>query len=241
MPGILVMTALFGASMTGSNLLLEIQTGSHERMLVTPLSRSSLLVGRALKEIVPLVAQAAIIVVVVIAVRLRAAPGRRAWSAWLMLAVFGVGLGALSYALAMAVAGPGLDVLAVQQTLLFPLLLLSGMLLPLDDAPGWMRVLSELNPLTYVVDAERALFAGDVTDTVVLWGLCRPRGWPWWASPSASGPCSEPPPDRRSARGPGFAPSEEGEEPHGDPPITPTTIGKATSYSSWGMWSKFMP
>ena len=54
-PGILVMSALFAASTTGSNLLLEIQTGSHERMLVTPLSRSSLLLGRALKEIVPLV------------------------------------------------------------------------------------------------------------------------------------------------------------------------------------------
>ena len=38
-PGIVVMSCLFGASMTGSNLLYEIQTGSHERMLVTPLRR----------------------------------------------------------------------------------------------------------------------------------------------------------------------------------------------------------
>ena len=48
--------------MTGSNLQLEMQTGSHERMLVAPLGRSSLLVGRALKEIVPMVVQALIIV-----------------------------------------------------------------------------------------------------------------------------------------------------------------------------------
>lgn len=48
--GIIVMSGLLGASMTGSNLLYEMQTGSHERMLVTPLSRSSLLIGRALKE-----------------------------------------------------------------------------------------------------------------------------------------------------------------------------------------------
>ena len=53
-PGIVVMSCLFGTSMTGSNLLLEMQTGSHERMLVTPLSRSALLIGRALKEIVPM-------------------------------------------------------------------------------------------------------------------------------------------------------------------------------------------
>ena len=43
MPAILVMTALFGTSTTGANLLFEFQTGAHERMLVTPLSRSSLL------------------------------------------------------------------------------------------------------------------------------------------------------------------------------------------------------
>ncbi|MGH8882870.1 MAG: ABC transporter permease, partial [Stackebrandtia sp.] len=57
-PGILVMIALTGTSMTGSNLLYEMQTGSHERMTVTPLSRPALLIGRALKEMVPLVVQA---------------------------------------------------------------------------------------------------------------------------------------------------------------------------------------
>ena len=64
-PGIIAMTALMGASMTGSNLTLEINTGSHERLLVSPLSRSSLLVGRALKEVVPMLAQAVLIIAVV--------------------------------------------------------------------------------------------------------------------------------------------------------------------------------
>src|ERR1041384_619947 len=63
-PGIIVMSCLFASSMTGSNLLFEIQTGSHERMLVTPLRRPALLIGRALKEIVPMFAQAALIVAV---------------------------------------------------------------------------------------------------------------------------------------------------------------------------------
>src|SRR5690349_23331595 len=44
LPGVLVMIGLFGTSMTGSNLLYEMQTGSYERALVTPLGRSSLLV-----------------------------------------------------------------------------------------------------------------------------------------------------------------------------------------------------
>ena len=58
----------------------------------------------------------------------------------------------------------------VQQTLLFPLLLLSGMLLPLDGGPGWMQALSKVNPLTYVVDAERVLFAGHLAEASVLYG-----------------------------------------------------------------------
>jgi ABC-2 type transport system permease protein len=55
----------------------------------------------------------------------------------------------------------------VQQTLIFPVLLLAGVLLPLDGAPGWLRFASSLNPLKYVVEAERALFAGTFpVDTV---------------------------------------------------------------------------
>ena len=51
---------------------------------------------------------------------------------------FGVGLGALSYALAVASKGEEWMFWTVQQTLLFPLLLLAGILLPIDGAPGWM-------------------------------------------------------------------------------------------------------
>ncbi len=58
----------------------------------------------------------------------------------------------------------------VQQTLLFPLLLLSGILLPLEFAPGWLQALSRLNPLTYVVEAERALFAGDFAEPSIVVG-----------------------------------------------------------------------
>jgi ABC-2 type transport system permease protein len=168
-PGILVMTALFGTSMTGSNLLFEMQTGSHERMLVTPLSRSSLLVGRALKEIAPLVAQAALVVVVMIPFGFELHLGG-ALLGLALLAVFGVGLGALSYALALASRNQDWMFWTVQQTLIFPLLILSGMLLPLQGAPAWMEVLSRLNPLRYVVEAERALFAGIIVDPAVATG-----------------------------------------------------------------------
>ena len=82
-----------------------------------------------------------------------------------------VGISSLSYALALAVRKQDWMFWVVQQTVLFPLLILSGMLLPLEGGPGWMQALSSVNPLTYVVDAERALFTGDILSTTVLWGF----------------------------------------------------------------------
>jgi ABC-2 type transport system permease protein len=168
-PGIVVMSCLFGTSMTGSNLLYEIQTGSHERMLVTPLRRPALLIGRALKEIVPVIAQAALIVAVCIpfGFELHLAG---AVVGVVILSVFCLGLGALSYTLAVASKNQEWLFWTVQQTLLFPLLLLAGMLLPIDGGPGWLRTLSRFNPLSYVVSAERTLFNGDIWTSTTLTG-----------------------------------------------------------------------
>ena len=88
-----------------------------------------------------------------------------------MLSVFSVGVGALSFALALASKDQDWLFWTVQQTLIFPLLLLAGMLLPIDGAPGWLQTASELNPLTYVIDAERALFAGTLPADTVLAGF----------------------------------------------------------------------
>ena len=168
-PAVLAMIAIFGTSMTGSNLLTELHDGSHERMLVTPLPRSSLLIGRAVKELVPLAAQAVLIILVALPLGLSVNPIGAAIGI-LILGVFGIGLGALSYALALAVQAQDWVFWAIQQTLMFPLLILSGTMLPLDNAPGWMQFLVDINPLGYVVDAERALFAGDFASSTVLHG-----------------------------------------------------------------------
>ena len=168
-PGIIVMSTLFGASTTGSGLLMEMQTGSHERMLVTPLRRPSLLLGRALKEMVPVAAQSVVIVLVTIPFGFEPSLAG-AVLGLVLVATFAVGLGALSHALALAVRSNEWLFWGVQQTLLFPLLLLSGMLLPVDGGPAWLETASRFNPLTHVVDAERALFAGDLTDAAVAAG-----------------------------------------------------------------------
>jgi ABC-2 type transport system permease protein len=168
-PGVLVMLSLFGTSTTGANLISEMQTGSHERQLVTPLNRSALLIGRALKEIAPTIVQALLVIAVTVPFGLR--PSVLGVLVGLaVLAVFSVGMGALSYSLALAVKDQDWLFWVVQQTLLFPMLILAGMLLPLDGAPGWLRAAAHINPLTYVVDAERLLFAGDVWNDTVLGG-----------------------------------------------------------------------
>ena len=169
-PGILVMIALFGTGTTGSNLLYEMQTGSHERTLVAPLSRSSLLVGRALKEMVPIIVQACVIALVTIPFGFTVNPVGLALGL-ILLAVFGLGFGALSYSLALASRNNDWMFWGIQQATLFPLMILSGMLLPLDNAPGWMQVAAAVNPISYVVSAERALLAGDLGSMAVVWGF----------------------------------------------------------------------
>jgi ABC-2 type transport system permease protein len=174
-PGILVMMAVFGTGAAGYGLLMEANSGSLERMLVTPLNRGAMLAGKTLKEVTGLLAQAVVIVVALLPFGLRLRPvGMLA--ALVLLAAAGVGMGALTVALAIALKRQQETFWGVQQVLLFPLVLLSGVLLPVDTAPGWLATLSRLNPVTYLVDAERALFAGDLADVAVLPGVLATAG-----------------------------------------------------------------
>lgn len=177
-PGIILMSCLFGTSATGANLLYEIQTGSHERMLVSPLRRPALIIGRALKEIVPMFAQTVLIIAVTIPFGFRLHLVGTVMGL-LILAVFCVGLGALSYTLALASKNQEWMFWAIQQTLIFPLLLLAGMLLPIEGGPGWLQTLSRFNPLTYVVNAERALFNGEMISATVGGGAIMAVGVAW--------------------------------------------------------------
>jgi ABC-2 type transport system permease protein len=171
LPGVLVMICLFGTSAVGANLLYEFMTGSYERMVATPLSRSSLLIGRALKELAPLVVQAMLITSVAVIFGFRLHP-LHAVVGLVILGVFGVGVGGLSYSLGIATRKREWMFWAVQQSLIFPLLILSGMMLPLEAGPGWMQVAARFNPLSYIVNAERALFSeGAFTGAVLVGAL----------------------------------------------------------------------
>ncbi len=166
LPGVIVMICLFGTGASGSNLLFEISLGSYERVLASPLRRPAILIGKSLKELAPLIVQAALITLVAIPFGFVLHP-LPVLVGLLLLGIFGIGMGAFSNALAIASRNREWMFWAVQQSLLFPLLILSGMMLPLEAGPGWIQVIGRFNPLTYIVDAERALFSGTWSDPAI--------------------------------------------------------------------------
>jgi ABC-2 type transport system permease protein len=161
-PGLLVLLAIFGSFFVGFALIAELRAGVIERSRVTPVSRLALLLGRSLRDVVSLLFQATIITVLSIPFGLSVRVGD-VILAYLLLGLIALMLSALSYGVALLVRSE--DALApLLNTLGQPILLLSGILLPMFLAPAWLRTVSRWNPFSWAVDATRALFAGDPGD-----------------------------------------------------------------------------
>jgi ABC-2 type transport system permease protein len=168
-PGMVVMLVLFTTVSCGWSLTEELMSGSFERFLATPMSRPAILVGRALKELAPLLVQALLIIVIAAPFGLVLHPLAMLIGLALLM-LFGVGVAALSYALAMASKHDGSLFYMVSHSVALPLMLLGGVLLPMTNAPAWLYAASRFNPLTYLVEAERALFMGQIVAMPVLYG-----------------------------------------------------------------------
>ena len=168
-PGLLVQLGIFGAAFVGFALVAEYRAGVVERMRVTPASRMALLLGRVLRDVVVLTVQGAVLVVVSLFFGLEAP----VWGLLLGLALvvlLGAAFAALSYAAALTLKSE--DALApLLNGLALPLLLLSGILLPMSLAPRWLEALSDVNPLKHIVDGVRAVFRGELASVESLLGL----------------------------------------------------------------------
>ena len=168
-PGLLVQVALFGSAFVGFGLIAELRYGVIERMRVTPMSRTAMLLGRSLRDVVLLLVQALIMIVLSIPFGLELNPAG-ILATFGVLALIGLGMAPLSYAAALALKSE--DAFApLVQGVTMPLLLLSGILLPMALAPGWLQFLSSINPLTHAVDAVRALFNGQWGDPEIVIGV----------------------------------------------------------------------
>jgi len=165
-PGLLVMLAMFGAMFTGFGLIAELRAGVIERSRVTPVSRVALMLGRSLRDVATLLFQAVLITVLAIPFGLTVRLGD-VLLAYLMLGLIGVMMSAVSNALALKLRTE--DALApLMNGVAQPLLLLSGILLPLS---GWVATVANFNPFAWAVDASRALFAGHPGDSSVWQAL----------------------------------------------------------------------
>ena len=158
-PGLIIQIAIFGTAFGGFGLIAEVRSGVVERMRVTPMSRASMLLGRSLRDVVILMVQATIMIVLAIPFGLQI-DGLSIVAMLGLLLLIGLSVAPLSYAGALYLKTEDAFAPAVNAIAL-PLLLLSGILLPMALAPDWLQFLSTINPLTHAVDAARALFNGD--------------------------------------------------------------------------------
>ena len=182
-PGMLVQLGIFGAFFAGFSLIGEWREGVIEAERVTPAHRSALLVGRLYRDLLQLFVQALILVVLGLILGMEASFGGIVVGVVLTL-MLGGACAAASNALALTTKSE--DVMApVINIVMMPVLLLSGILLPMSFGAGWLERLSDFMPIRHVVDAVRASFFGDF-DSSMLWGV----GWTvalfglavWWGT-----------------------------------------------------------
>jgi ABC-2 type transport system permease protein len=169
LPGLLIQIAMFGTAFGGFGLIGELRYGVVERMRVTPMSRTAALLGRSLRDVVILEFQAATMILLAIPFGVHLDPLGVVGTLGL-LALIGLMVAPFSYALGLALKSE--DALApLLNFLILPLLLLSGILLPMALAPDWLQTLSSFNPLTHAVDAARAMFNGQWGSPEIALGI----------------------------------------------------------------------
>jgi ABC-2 type transport system permease protein len=183
-PGMLVQLGIFGAFFAGFSLIGEWREGVIEAERVTPASRSALLVGRLVRDLLQLLVQALILIVLGFALGMEASLRGLVLGVLLTLLIGGA-CAAASNALALTTKSE--DVMApVINMVMMPVLLLSGILLPMTIGPGWLERASDFMPIRHIVDAVRNSFAGDFASSGLFWGT----GWAvllfvlaiWWGT-----------------------------------------------------------
>ena len=167
-PGMLVQLGIFGAFFAGFSLIGEWREGVIEAERVTPASRTALLVGRLYRDLLQLLVQAMILIALGYAMGM-AAPFQGIVLGTVLTLLIGGACAAASNALALTTKSE--DVMApVINMVMMPVLLLSGILLPMTIGPTWLETASDFMPIRHVVDAVRSSFGGDFASSGLLWG-----------------------------------------------------------------------
>ena len=168
-PGLLVQLGMFGAAGVGFSLISELRMGVIERLRVTPVSRVALLLGRAFRDVISILLQSVILLLISIPFGLSVHPVGVIVVLGL-IALIGLLTASVAYAVALWVRSED-SYAPIVFTATLPILLLSGVLLPMGLAPQWLRNLASVNPLLYAVDAARAAFIDHLGDPSVAKGV----------------------------------------------------------------------
>lgn len=167
-PGILAMTVVMTSVMSGVSIVWDREFGFLKEVLVSPLNRSGILVGKAVGAAGIAVMQGVIMLVI--------APFVGVSLDWKIV----LSLIPLLLILSSCLSGLGLLVGArmssqqgfqlIMQLVIFPMMFLSGIFFPLTGMATWLEVLSKINPVTYGIDAIRQVFLGSEVAGVIIFG-----------------------------------------------------------------------
>ena len=166
-PGIVLMTAMFSGGWAGMGIINDLDRGVIDRLLVTPVSRAALSVGRLMQQAIVTIIQSLILVGLGLAIGTNFPGGVLGVAVLIASAVvLGTAFGALSIGLALVVRKEE-SVIGAVQLLLLPLTFLSSVFMQRDLMPGWIQEVARFNPAEWAVRAGREAVAAEVDWSVV--------------------------------------------------------------------------
>jgi len=157
-PGIIGMTVLMSSFMAGVSVVWDREFGFLKEVLVAPISRASVAVGKTLGAATVALLQGMLILLFAPLIGI-------SLSAWTVLALvplmllLAASLGSLGILLATRIRSME-AFQAVMQMLMFPMVFLSGAFFPLEGLPAWMNILVKINPATYGIAPIRQVILG---------------------------------------------------------------------------------
>jgi ABC-2 type transport system permease protein len=170
-PGILAQSAMFIAIFYGIQIIWERDAGVLAKLMVTPTPRSALITGKAFAAGIRSLVQGVVVVILsaLLGVSLTANPLKLLGSAVFLV------LGSAFFAcLSMTIAGLAVKrdrLMGIGNAITMPLFFSSSALYPTRVMPGWLQVISKLNPLTYQVEGLRSLLIGTGTNLWLDFGV----------------------------------------------------------------------
>jgi len=166
-PAIAVQVALAAAITSGVGLVNDIENGMFEKVLVTPMNRTAVFLGKTAAEVFRIAVQIAIILGLGAVLGAEIATGAVGVVGIVAVGVlFSLWFVAFSNALAILTRDQESTIIGAN-LLQFPLLFLSSAFLPLGALPDWIQTFARINPVTYGVDAARSLMVDRDVMTVL--------------------------------------------------------------------------